>query len=129
MKTDTKSIKQQLLEARQGLLDCLGPDGERLLGETLEEHWFVVQMQNRLERIERALQRLEQGHYGICGACNLPIQPERLEAMPEAELCVGCQSSLEQKRSSPPTHCVTPVPLHRRKGLAARSYISGSANR
>jgi len=115
MKMVTKGIRGQLLETQKDIQDCLNTGGEHLLGESLEEQWFVVQMQDRLERIERALQRLEQGQYGACSACGLPIQPERLEAMPEAELCLGCQASLERQRGR--EQAVPLSPLQRRKRL------------
>lgn len=40
--------------------------------------------------ISKALQRYENGNYGICQRCEQPIKPERLEAVPEAEYCLNC---------------------------------------
>lgn len=37
-----------------------------------------------------ALQRLEDGTYGICENCGADIAPGRLEARPEATLCIKC---------------------------------------
>lgn len=48
-----------------------------------------------LERIKRALHRIESGRYGICLDCDEPIAPKRLKALPEAELCVDCQEAQE----------------------------------
>ncbi len=48
-----------------------------------------------LERIKRALHRVESGRYGICLDCEEPIAPKRLKALPEAELCVDCQEAQE----------------------------------
>ena len=48
-----------------------------------------------LERIERALHRIESGSYGICMDCEVAIAPKRLKARPEAELCVDCQEAQE----------------------------------
>ena len=124
MKMDPESIKARLLETQQAILDCLKPGSDRPLGETLEEHWYVVQMQNRLERIEQALVRLEQGQYGTCSLCHLPIQPGRLEALPEAELCLDCQSSLERKRGRLSTLPLSP--LQRRKRLPALPVWEGN---
>jgi RNA polymerase-binding protein DksA len=42
--------------------------------------------------IEHALQRISDGTYGCCERCARPIPFERLEAIPEARLCVTCQS-------------------------------------
>lgn len=44
----------------------------------------------RLERVDRALQRLDAGTYGLCLKCGRPISPGRLEARPSAERCIDC---------------------------------------
>lgn len=49
-----------------------------------------------LEAIEEALMRLDNGSYGLCEACGQPIEPRRLEIMPETPLCRGCQSLREK---------------------------------
>lgn len=41
-------------------------------------------------KIERALQKLEEGSYGICDRCEQPIMPARLRAMPASVVCVPC---------------------------------------
>ena len=48
-------------------------------------------LQEQLLDVNRALDRIEEGTYGICTNCGKPIQPERLEALPWAELCIDCQ--------------------------------------
>jgi len=42
------------------------------------------------ERLENALDRIKKGTYGNCGYCLSPISYERLEAMPDAVVCVSC---------------------------------------
>ena len=37
-----------------------------------------------------ALVRLDTGTYGVCIACDRPIEPERLEVLPEADRCASC---------------------------------------
>jgi len=49
-----------------------------------------------LEAIEEALHRLENGSYGLCEVCGQPIEPRRLEIMPETPLCRGCMSQREK---------------------------------
>jgi len=49
-----------------------------------------------LEAIEEALERLENGSYGLCEVCGQPIEPRRLEIMPETPLCRGCMSQREK---------------------------------
>lgn len=43
-----------------------------------------------LDRIERALVRLEAGEYGSCASCGGKIAPTRLAVLPEAETCASC---------------------------------------
>ena len=49
-----------------------------------------------LEAIEEALHRLDSGTYGECESCGNPIEPRRLEIMPETPLCRNCQSQREK---------------------------------
>jgi len=49
-----------------------------------------------LEAIEEALERLENGSYGLCEVCGQPIEPRRLEIMPETPLCRGCMTQREK---------------------------------
>jgi DnaK suppressor protein len=41
-------------------------------------------------RVVRALEKLEEGTYGVCDACGEPIAPARLRFAPESVLCVAC---------------------------------------
>ncbi len=43
-----------------------------------------------MERIERALAKLEEGTYGVCDGCHGPIAPPRLRAAPESAVCIEC---------------------------------------
>lgn len=44
-----------------------------------------------LTQVTVALERFDQGTYGICERCNAEIDPARLEALPYATLCLHCQ--------------------------------------
>jgi DnaK suppressor protein len=46
---------------------------------------------SHLELVEAALGRLEERTFGLCLRCGGEIAPERLEALPWAALCIGCQ--------------------------------------
>ena len=46
-----------------------------------------------LEDVERALEKLDAGTYGICDRCGAPISEERLEARPWTSLCMACASA------------------------------------
>ncbi len=57
-------------------------------------------------QVDRALDRLANGTYGLCADCHQPIPPKRLEARPTATLCVACQSKRETQaaRARPLAH-------------------------
>jgi DnaK suppressor protein len=60
------------------------------------DEWLFLN-QNRLEiellrEVEDALHRLDEGTYGTCQACEEPISPKRLDAIPWAKYCVRCQT-------------------------------------
>jgi RNA polymerase-binding protein DksA len=40
--------------------------------------------------IERALDRLEKGTYGVCRKCGARIDPARLDAIPYTRYCMDC---------------------------------------
>ena len=46
----------------------------------------------RVNRLSAALDRLNDGVYGICAECEEPISPARLRAMPEVLTCVRCRT-------------------------------------
>lgn len=48
------------------------------------------QEMHRIQEIEQALDRVEKGIYGICALCGKEIGSERLEAYPEADICLEC---------------------------------------
>jgi len=45
-----------------------------------------------LEKIDKAIERLNKGVYGQCENCKKEIERVRLEAYPEATLCLACKS-------------------------------------
>jgi DnaK suppressor protein len=49
-----------------------------------------------ITQIQRALQRIEAGSYGICERCGQPIPKARLDAFPVATLDVGCKRREER---------------------------------
>jgi RNA polymerase-binding transcription factor len=58
-------------------------------------------MEKRLESVDRALQKIEEGTYGICDDTGEPIPRGRLEAMPEAVYTVEAQQRRERERRPP----------------------------
>jgi len=53
-----------------------------------------------LHKIELALSKIESGTFGVCDACEEPIEVKRLEARPVAELCVRCKEQQEQEEKA-----------------------------
>ncbi|MBI2832373.1 MAG: TraR/DksA C4-type zinc finger protein, partial [Chloroflexi bacterium] len=45
----------------------------------------------QLAEVEHALQKFDEGTYGLCDICGQPIPPARLEALPQASLCLECK--------------------------------------
>jgi RNA polymerase-binding transcription factor DksA len=56
---------------------------------------ILEQVEAELHDVQRALQRLDEGTYGVCEACNQPIGDERLEALPATRFCIQHQSEAE----------------------------------
>lgn len=54
-----------------------------------------------LVAIEAALQRIQDGSYGLCQDCGADIPAARLHSQPSALRCVACQERLEQSHGAP----------------------------
>jgi DnaK suppressor protein len=59
------------------------------------------QVERRLADVGRALQKIEDGNYGICDDTGEPIPRGRLEAVPEAIRTVEAQQRYERERRPP----------------------------
>jgi DnaK suppressor protein len=68
--------------------------------ETQKEQSLLVNQQALLTEVERALERIERGTYGICVNCGRPIPEKRLEDIPWAARDVQCEEVLEQRNLS-----------------------------
>jgi endonuclease-3 len=74
-------------------------------GENICVDTHVHRISNRLgwvatrtpEQTEHALERLEDGSYGICESCGNPIGKLRLQAAPRATLCMPCKKKQERR--------------------------------
>ena len=55
----------------------------------------------RVNQLSAALDRLNEGDYGVCVECAEPIAPARLRALPEVQTCVRCQAGLERLGRQP----------------------------
>ncbi len=110
MKTslDVEAIRKKLREEREQLLARSIPPVEAAKGDEADlaamqqakeqSMWLANDQKRRLAQNDRALARLDEGKYGICDNCGQSIAPERMEAIPDAMLCIACQAKLEKKR-------------------------------
>jgi len=69
-------------------------------------HFALLQMQTEtLDRIDEALSRLDAGQYGLCVDCGDEISERRLQALPFARRCTGCEQAgevrIQQLRNGP----------------------------
>jgi DnaK suppressor protein len=72
-------------------------DAQRL--DTLErEGNLVARDVNRLQQVDRALEKLKEGTYGLSDMSGKPIPAERLEAAPEAIYTVDEEADVEKRR-------------------------------
>lgn len=53
-----------------------------------------------LDRVNEALELIDNGSYGICEACQAEIDLERLEAVPYTTLCIDCRREQEEHRQN-----------------------------
>ncbi len=70
-----------------------------LAGQSHEEWLFLnlnAQHASLLRQLQDALERMDDGSYGVCAECEKPISQKRLEAVPWAKYCISCQ----EKRGS-----------------------------
>lgn len=65
----------------------------RQLDESVSDH-----LDSRLENVERALRKIEEGTYGICDDTGEEISQGRLEAIPEAVTTVEAQQRRDERR-------------------------------
>ncbi|MEK7626733.1 MAG: TraR/DksA C4-type zinc finger protein [Patescibacteria group bacterium] len=105
-KEDLKKIEEKLLsekvriekdlEKLKGGLD-FGSDVDNFDEETDEaeemgNYLGIKKTQDaRLSQIEKALQKIKEGIYGVCEKCGEPIEAEILEIDPESLLCKNCK--------------------------------------
>jgi len=54
-------------------------------------------MESALRDVDRALERIVKGTYGICKYCSKEISEKRLEARPSSSSCIECKKSFTQE--------------------------------
>jgi len=58
-------------------------------------------IKDQLAEVQHALHKFEQGTYGLCDLCGQSIDPARLEALPQANLCLSCKAKNAKGKLSP----------------------------
>ena len=91
-----RALGQPSAERKEG-----SPFGKREEGaDEASELEKRLAMEKRLEEslkeVEHALAKYEAGTYGLCDSCGEPIEQARLEAIPQASLCMKCKASQEK---------------------------------
>jgi DnaK suppressor protein len=77
----------------QGETEQATSDTERAVAAMLEADTLEA-----LEEIAFALARIDDGSYGLCTSCGVPIGAERLQAMPHTRHCVSCRQLRDRRR-------------------------------
>ncbi|HEU5319096.1 MAG TPA: TraR/DksA C4-type zinc finger protein [Chloroflexota bacterium] len=81
---------------RSGYGDHQADDATEVF-EREKEMGLELSLQAHLSQVEHALSRIEAGTYGECESCGKPIAKARLDAMPEATLCIDCKAAEEAR--------------------------------
>lgn len=104
-------IKKKLLEQKKQILIDAGillsnfPSESNLseIGDIASQEIdrsFLLRLRDRerklLKKIEKTLEKIENGTYGICESCGAEIPIERLEARPVTDLCIECKTEQEE---------------------------------
>ncbi len=84
---DIEQLQSHTATTGQGETEQVSSETERVVAEVLE-----AGARAQLEDIESALARLDDGSYGECVTCGVPIPVERLLALPETRQCVACRA-------------------------------------
>ena len=107
-KTELKRFKKILEEKRAALVNNaqsmnlesmmldtndLPDEMDLAASEGLQSFQFRLRGREKtfLEKIDRALQKIEAGEFGVCEECSEEISVKRLEARPETTLCIRCK--------------------------------------
>lgn len=109
-----EAFRQLLLEKRESVvkraretiekdmqLDVADLPDEMDLASSEYMQAFTFRLRGRertfLQKIEKALQKIETGEFGECEDCGEMIGLRRLEARPETELCIQCKEEQERQ--------------------------------
>lgn len=98
LRAEYERIKQEIAMHAQAAQDRstagndIGDDASQI-AEVSKSLALKRHLERLLVQIEAAMRRIEQGVYGVCERCGQLINPERLEVLPYATMCLGCAKS------------------------------------
>lgn len=93
-----KKAKQTLEEDMTLDANDLPDEMDLASSEYLQSFTFRLRGREKvfLDKIEKALRKIEDGSFGTCEECSEEIQLKRLEARPETNLCIRCKEDQER---------------------------------
>jgi RNA polymerase-binding transcription factor DksA len=102
LEEERDSLRRQLAELGYGAkgldYDPNFADSSQVTAERGENEALVNKLVEGLKDVEHALGKFDTDQYGICENCHEPIAEARLEAKPEARLCINCAAAAANRR-------------------------------
>jgi len=107
-----KEIRKKLTQQREELISEAGIALTALPGETLFpelgdqasaeiDRNFMLKLKGRerklLAKIDEAIEKIDNGTYGVCETCGEEINLRRLEARPVTTMCIECKTEQEEE--------------------------------
>jgi RNA polymerase-binding protein DksA len=87
LEEDTFAVTQSDMSGDVGL-DDESADAGTATFEREKDLSIENNVRDLLQKIERALKRVDAGTYGICDRCGKPIEKARIKALPYVDLCI-----------------------------------------
>ena len=117
LRSRLENEKKRLIEELEQLKTSTRPTEERRegspFGKREEEASESFELEKRLAlekrirdqlaEVEHTLHKFEQGTYGSCDSCGQSIDPDRLEALPQANLCLNCKAQQAKDAKNKPS--------------------------
>ena len=100
LKDELDNTAKDLQDILAGGVDGAGNDQADVGSNSLErdaELSLAANQRELLMQTEKALERIEDGTYGLCEQCGEPIGKMRLMAFPRATLCMDCKRREERR--------------------------------
>ena len=92
IKDKNKTTKEELNEHVADIIDdAIQSNSRQLTTELGEQDWKKMQL------VEEAIKRLNDGEYGVCLECKEQIPQSRLKAIPFTTHCIDCLEVMEKK--------------------------------